>query len=136
MVELSEPTIELAARLLSQVSYNESLAAVVMSPTAGDTEYAVQNLKKAIGLMYVRDIDNLADLFSMRGQPAIGYIDLDALKKWVAKAFGDEELAQAIGDVLAQSDSYIERIEPIKELLLHRLQQCEEVLGKEVAPAV
>jgi hypothetical protein len=82
------------------------------------------------------DMDSIANMAG-----TIHFIDPEVLEKWIRNTYGDEELADAISE---QTDVYkncqdsveyhikqLSIINPVKELLVRRLEQCREILGKE-----
>lgn len=128
MAELSVPSRELAARLLSELGYDEKITAWEVEPASGWLQCYIYSLKE------------LANFLDAERGGFMHFIDPDDLRAWVRKTLGDEELAHAIAELSRECEACqnsVERyrkeiavIRPIKELLLARLKQCEEVLGE------
>lgn len=124
-VRLSEPSRELAARLLGEIGFEERLRAANLTPMAGAREHSIYGFRQAVNFLR---IDEFEDLMAAGPRASIAYVDPDALRRWVAEVFGDMELADAIGKAIAEGSSYVETMRPVKALMEHRLSQCEAVL--------
>lgn len=125
-IQLSEPSKELAKRLLTLVGFKERLIGFKMTPMQGNMEESIYSFKDAIDLLWF-DVGDL----SVRTSGSIGYIDPGKLEKWVGEVFGDKELAEAIGKKAKEGSNYKERLEAIKPLMKQRLKQCREIIGEE-----
>ena len=125
-MQLSQPSKELAKRLLTRVGFYERLIGYKMNPMQGNMEEAVYSFKDAINLLHI-DIGD----FNVRTTGSIGYIDPSRLERWVGETLGDKELAEAIGKKAEEGKSYKERVEAIKPLMEQRLKQCREIVGEE-----
>jgi hypothetical protein len=135
MPELDRPSRQLADRLLSKLGYEGRLLASEISPYSGCNDLWLFSLKEAAEFL---DADPRV-LNDMTG--FMRFIEPDDLRKWAGEVLGDAELAGSIGDLMKGSEACqdslekyrkkIEAIQPIKELLLARLKQCDEVLGEE-----
>jgi len=124
VVRLSEPTKELATRLLSEVGFKERLVGVTMHPKAGNIGASIYSFEEAANLLHY----DAGDL-RIRGTGSIGYIDLYDLQKWVGGVYGDKELAETIGEKIKEGSSYKEQVEAIKPLMEQRLRQCKKIVG-------
>ncbi len=122
---LSEPSKELATRLLAEVSFEERLRAANLTPMAGARQHSIYGFRQAVNFLRIEELE---DLMAAGPRASIAYVDPDALRRWVAEVFGDTELADAIGGAIAEGTSYVETMRPVKELMEYRLSQCEAVL--------
>lgn len=127
LIELSEPSPELAERLLGKVRFEDRLEVTRSAAMAGDIRSWVYTLQEAADFLH---ISRLEDLVQIGGRGGIGYIHPPALRKWVGEVFQDEELALAIEEVIANGSFYAERMVGIKRLLEQRLAQCHDVLAE------
>jgi hypothetical protein len=125
-VTLSEPSKELATRLLGEVSFEERLRAANLTPMGGTREQSIYGFRQAVNFLR---IDEFEDLVAAGPRASVAYIHPDALRRWVAEVLGDTELAEAIGEAIADATNYVEIVRPVKELMEHRLSQCEAVLA-------
>lgn len=138
MAALSEPSVELAAKILSEVADDQQLGGYRMTAGSGPTFFALHSLEAAVNLL---GTDSIERLLSQGNRGSLGYIDPGVLKRWVDEVFGDHELAVAIGLEIDAGESYADRVGPIRALLAERLQQCrdlteqpEQAEGDEGAP--
>ncbi len=128
--KLSQPSRELATRLLRRVSFKERLIGFRSNPGPGDLEESIYSFEEASFFL---------DGGDLTGMDWVNSIPFNALKKWVGETLGDKELALAIGEIASEVDKApnpfqevlkrIELIPPVKALMKQRLEQCEEVLG-------
>jgi hypothetical protein len=125
-VTLSEPSKELAIRLLGDVSFEEGLRAGNLTPMRGTLQHSIYGFRQAVNFLR---IDEFEDLVAAGPRASVAYIHPDALRRWVAEVLGDTELADAIGEAIAEGTNYVETMRPVKELMEHRLSQCESVLA-------
>ena len=127
MPELPLPSRELAAKLLSELSYEEKLVAWEVESSSGWMQCFLYSLKAA------------ADFLSVDTGGFMRFIDPEEMHTWVKETLRDSDLAQAMAKLLAEweacQDSVVRYqkevalIQPMKELLTERLVQCKEVLG-------
>jgi len=121
---LSEPTPELAARLMGDVGFEKRLTGLKMASMGGPNPCPLHSLAEVVGFIHIGDYET-----AMRDMHAtVGYIDPSALARWVAEVLEDEELATAILEREAAGENYGAVAMPIKELLLERITQCRAVL--------
>ncbi len=124
-MKLSQPSEELAARLVAKVGYEKRLVGVRMTPMAGVLEFPIYGLEEAVNFLQV---DSFEEVLAGGPRASIPYVDPNALKRWVEEVFGDTELAEALGDAIEEGTNYVETIRPIKGLMEQRLSQCKAVL--------
>ena len=134
MTQLSRPSRELATRLLTEVIFNDRIIGVWMHTMGGGTECFILSLREAVGFLKPND----GGVWSTAGWTC--YIDPSRLQKWIAEVLNDQELAQAIEQLVKECDRHDDPIEryqkkmglmgPIKQLMEQRLRQCEEVAGE------
>jgi len=121
---LSEPTPELATRLLGEVGFEKRLTGLKMAAMGGSNPTPLHSLAEVAGFIHIGDYET-----AMRDMHAtVGYIDPSTLARWVAEVLEDEALATAILEREAAGENYGAVAMPIKELLLERITQCREVL--------
>jgi hypothetical protein len=132
VIELSEPSPELATRLLEKVRFEDRLEVTRSAAMAGDIRSWVYTLQQAADFLHISRIE---DLVQIGGRGGIGYIHPPALQRWVEDVFQDDELASAIENVVASGSCYAERMVGIKRLLEQRLAQCHDVLAQEQSAA-
>lgn len=127
MGRLSEVTEEMAVKLLSGVEFSEHLKGTKFHAMSGGVPIFMRELQEASDFLQT---GSLGSLLTLGGGGTINYLDWTKLKNWVADVFGDQELADAIGEEIDKGNSYLNTISPIKELLEERLQQCKDFLQK------
>lgn len=121
---LSEPTLELATRLLEEVEFEKRLVGLKMAAMGGSNPTSLHSLAEVADFIKIGDYEAaLRD-----NHTTVGYIDPSALARWVAEVLGDEELADAIRTQAAEGDFYGKVAGPIKALLVERVVQCRHVL--------
>lgn len=125
MGRLSMVNEELASKLLSEVEYGQHIEGTKMAPMTGGVILFICSLKELLRDMFMSSIESLSII---GGNGIIGYVDLDKLKNWVNDAFGDHELAVAIGEEIEKGTCYADRVGPIRQLIEERLQQCKALL--------
>ncbi len=134
VVKLSQPSKELATRLLGKVSFKERLMGSVEHPHPGAQDHSMYSFGEAALFM---------DGGSLTGKDYTRTIRFDILKKWVGETLGDKELAQAIGEITKEllgtwkvpHQQYLKSLElirPVRELMIQRLKQCKEIMGIEI----
>ena len=125
MAKLSEPSMELAERLLSEVGFEKRFVGVKMMPRAGNRVSSIYSFEEAVDFLHP---DSLEDLLSVGSRSCVGYLDLDQLRRWVGEGFGDKELAEEMGKEIEKSNSYMDKVKIIKQLMQQRLSQCNKIL--------
>ena len=122
---LSDPSQELAAKLMSRVGIEERLVGTKMSPMAGVQQYPIYGLREAVNFLQV---DSAAEVLAAGPTASIPYVDPKVLRRWVEEVFGDTDLADAMGEVISEGDHYPQTICRVRELMAQRLSQCQAVL--------
>ena len=130
-VKLSEPSMELATKLLGRVKeYVWGTADYAHDEGLGQRIFSFEEATEFLEVAVARHGDS------------VSYIEPNTLKKWVDESLGDTELAQAIEELIKEKEynncSLILRIHkekeliiPFEKLLRQRFEQCEELLGEE-----
>jgi len=118
--ELSTPTPELAASLRRNVESEERLVGIKMSVMGGANQTPLYSLASAADFL---KIGTYEEAMVPNSQETIGYIDLDALEKWIRGVFRDEELADAIQLETAKGEAFGIVAPRIRELLQTRALQ-------------
>lgn len=126
MRELSNPTPELATQIMAEVEFPDRLVGYKMNPMSGYEQTSIYSLEEAVPFLYM---DSLGQLLAKGNGGSMGYLDLPKLQQFVANALGDQELALAIQEEMDAAESYRDQIGPIRELIINRLEQCQEVLA-------
>lgn len=125
MAALSEPSPELALKLLQEVGYEGRLVGYKMSPATGNEQCSLYSLQEVADFLRM---DSLEDYLLKGGHPSIGYVDLEELTRWVGEVLGDRELARALEEELKQGESYQAKVALVKPLLKQRLEQCRALV--------
>ena len=127
MAGLSKPSDALCSRLLKEVSFEDRFSGVKMTSRAGNRTSSIYSLEEAARFLHM---DGPEDLLGSGSRASVGYLDLDRLKEWVDKVFGDRELAGEIGREAGGPGSYLEKVRNIKQLMNQRLAQSRKVAGE------
>jgi len=128
--KLTMPSSELARRLTESVGFEERLVGVKMNQMGGANPTALFSLPDVAAFIKIDKDEVLSD---MVGKVTVGFIEPQALARWIAGVFGDEELAGAIREVASQHEYYADTVPGLKALMYERLAQCREVLQPAVA---
>lgn len=121
-IKLSQPSKQLATRLLRELDFEERLTGIRVIPMAGDKNVSIYSFRDLIEFLHV----DLSYGYA-KTSGSIGYMDLTKLIKSIEEVFGDKELAVAIREKVEKDNSYAERVWSIQVLLKERFKQCEEV---------
>lgn len=124
-MSLSDPSPELAAKLMSRVRTEECLVGAQMTPMAGVHQYRIYGLGEAINFLQV---ESAAQVLAAGPTASIPYVDPQVLRRWVEETFGDIDLAHAMEEVISEGDHYPQTISRLRELMAQRLRQCQAVL--------
>ena len=128
MTKLSEPSKELARRLLSEVDFEDRIVGVKIMWRAGNKVSSIYSFREAVDFLHT---DSLEDLLSMGTRSSIGFIDPDKLKRWVSDVLGDKELAEEMGKEIEKHNNYADMAKVIKQLMQQRLSQCRRMVGND-----
>lgn len=126
---LPEPSPELAVKLLSEVGFEERLVGYEMSPATGQTPRSLYSLAEVARFV---GVGGAVELLTRGSQASIGYLDPEAVIRWVETILGDAALASALRRKLAGCATYREKAGVVHELLQQRLAQCQAVLSTPV----
>lgn len=127
MTVLSEISVELAEKLLEEVSFENRFEGYRKNSMSGSHGIFIFTFENLVKFMNEGHTENLTQI-GARSQ--FTYIDLDALKNGIVNNYGDKELSDEIGKEIEKGNSYIERLPKIVELLNYRQHQCEEIIEK------
>ena len=125
MTKLPEPSKDVAAKILSEVDFDNRLVGFDMKPRAGNTPLSLYSFTEATNFLHVDSFDELT-IPGARG--SVGYIDLKALQTWVDTVMGDKDLGAAIAETIERNESYHDQANAVKELLAERLNQCKKMV--------
>jgi hypothetical protein len=125
MATLPEPSRTLAARLLSELEYEEQLVGYDMSSTSGSTRRVLYSMHEVCDFMRMEGVD---DPMLRGGGGIIGYLDFAELCTWIGDVLGDQDLATAVTELTANDESYRDQLVAVRRLVRERLDQCEVML--------
>jgi len=111
--QLSEPSEELAARILARVGFNDRYALVMVHPHTGPL---------AISAYSFQEVANLLNA------PGL-HLDLKTLAQWMEEVMGDEELATRTLEVIDKGPQ--ERAQLTRALMQERLEQCRAMMEED-----
>ncbi len=125
MNRLSEVKGELAAKLLSEVEFDQHIIGTRYHAMSGGTPIYITGLKEVAVFLH---FGSPKSLLTLGGGGTINYIDFTNLRNWISDVFGDQELAKAIDREIETGTCFANTVGPIKQLLEERIAQCESVL--------
>lgn len=125
MADLSEISVEMAQKLMQEVGFEDRIIGVNMGGSTGNNEITIYSIKELASFLRTDHYDNL----SQRGHGSMCYIDIDKMLRWIGQVYGDQELAEAMTNEMANAKSNAMKFYAARKLLMERLQQCDEVLG-------
>jgi len=123
-IQLTEPTPDLAKRLMSPVAEEKHMVGLKMAAMGGSNPSPLHSLSEVANFIHIGDYE----MAMQDRQATVGYLDPVALARWVEEVLEDEELADAIRQTASQGEFYGAVAMPIKELLIERLEQSDRVL--------
>jgi hypothetical protein len=128
-VALKEPDARMADRMLgAEFGWDERVVGYQLSPVVGNLPVDLYNFTDAADFLHLGSGEQLL----VKGSKThIGYIDPTALQVWLVERFGDTELADAIGETVAESTNPWTVQEPIREIMQERLRQCRAALEQD-----
>lgn len=126
MVNLPEPSRDVALRVVGEVDFEERLLGVKMRPMVGNQEHFIYSVKEVIEFLRMECVE---DLLTPGSKEYVGYIDLHILEKWMAEIIKDIDLAEAIKEESARSNNFKDQATSIKALIAERFSQCVALLG-------
>lgn len=130
MSALSAPTPAQASHWVRDVGPLDALRAAEYIPTAGPSPRRLSCLAHVAA--FLTPID---DIEPSMIRATINYVAPQPLAEWTREVIGDTELAAQMEQVIASGRAYGLLIEPLRDLVIERLQQCTEVLRPEFAEA-
>ena len=108
MAPLSEPSRELARRILGDVEFENRLVAFRLHPRMGPAQVTLYSFGE------------LADFF----HDPFPQLEIGELEQWMRKVIGDVELAEKIRSLAGSREGEREKLERLRRLLETRLVQC------------
>jgi hypothetical protein len=126
MVNLPEPSRDVALRVVGEVDFEERLLGVKMRPMVGNQEHFIYSVKEVIEFLRMESVEGL---LTPGSKEYVGYIDLHILEKWMAEIIKDKDLAEAIKEESARSNNFKDQVTSIKALIAERFSQCVALLG-------
>jgi hypothetical protein len=125
LAELAPPSNELAARILTPVSFEQRLVGVRMTPMAGNVEQPIVSISEAAAFLQMASLEQV---IAAGPRASVPYIDPKALQAWVLDALDDQELSKAIEEEVAKGTNYREQADSTRELLKLRVEQAKAIL--------
>lgn len=125
MIELSQPSKELAARVLTPVSFKQRLLGVKMTPMAGNVEQPLVSMQEVVSFLQMASLEKV---LAAGPRASVPYVDTKTLQAWILDVFSDQELGQAIAEQTSKARNYREQAELARELLRLRVEQARAVL--------
>jgi hypothetical protein len=119
---LNEPSVEVAARILSEVPFADRLPAGRFRPPVGILQGHVRSLS-ALFLHLAPDPSSLPG------------VSLKRLPDWIEQVVGDAELAGHVREATAAATCHVNGCLRVYELVGRRLDQAERVMATRPAPA-
>ena len=110
---LSQPSEELAARILTRVSFNDRFTAAMVHPHTGPLPVSAYSFQEIANLLNAPDL-----------QP-----DLRVLAEWMERVMGDEELAAMILEALDKGPK--KKTLLTRSLMQERLEQCRAMMEED-----
>jgi hypothetical protein len=115
--ELTQPSPDLAERLLREVGQDERITGLKMSVMGGSNPVALYSLAQVASFL---KIGTYEEAIRPNNQETIGYIDLGALQTWVREVLKDEELADAIAEEMRAGEPFGIVAPRVREILMTR----------------
>ena len=106
---LSEPSKELAARILAEVGFEQRLVGYNLRERTGPMPVTLYSFEEVVGILY-------------EPHPRI---EFNRLKQWISTVMGDRELAQNIKEIVEKEVSDQAKLFQIRDLMGERLLQCK-----------
>ena len=113
-VVLSEPSEELAKRLLIKVGFNERIIGYRANWSTGPMQVTLYSFKDAVSLLSDENA---------RISPAL-------LASWMREVYKDTELADKMEAAIEQGKNDKEKLELAGNVMKQRLKQCREIIGE------
>ncbi len=115
MKKPSDPTLELATRILTEVDFEDRLFGFKLKLRAGPMPVTMYSFTEVVA-------------FLCDDNPRI---DVAGLQVWIKEVMGDRELADIIGGEIGENDTEYDKTEIVRELMEVRLGQCKSLVGIE-----
>ena len=111
----SDPTLQLAKRVLAEVDFDDRLFGFKLKLRAGPTPVTMYSFPEVVAFLWDEN----------------PRIDIAGLKIWINDVMGDRELAGIIDKEIGESDTEYQKTEIVRELMKIRLDQCKRLVRKE-----
>ena len=111
--QLSEPSEELAARILARVSFNDRYTLAMVHPHTGPLPMDVYSFQEVANLL---------------NAPGL-HLDLKTLAKWMEEVMGDEELAARVLEAIDEGPQ--KKALLTRALMQERLDQCRAIMEED-----
>ena len=113
-VVLSEPSEELAERLLTKVGFNERIIGYRVNWSTGPMQVTLYSFREAVSFLSNENA---------RISPAL-------LASWMREVHKDTELADKMEAAIEQGKSDKEKLELVGSIMEQRLEQCRQIIGE------
>jgi len=113
-VVLSEPSEELAKRLLTKVGFKERIIGYRANWSTGPMQVTLYSFRDAVSLLSNENA---------RISPAL-------LASWMREVYKDTELADKMETAIEQGKSDKEKLELVSHIMEQRLDQCIKIIGE------
>lgn len=127
---LKRPTYEEVEHWLRRVEYTDRLTGYKMTPSAGNMAHAMYSLPEALRYAFGNDWN--APYLNEDFKGGLNWIDVDKFIAWIGDTIGDTELAHAMREPAASSDSLFGRIKAVEQVVTIRMEQYREVRDEAV----
>jgi hypothetical protein len=111
MIKLSDPSKDLARRIVGELGFDDRLVGYTMKTHKGFMQVPLYSFEEVVGFL----------------NTPIPWIELSELEAWVRETIGDEELAARIKKQIGKDAPDIKKTVFIRDLMGQRLIQCKKV---------
>ena len=119
---LNDPSVEVAARILSEVPFADRLPAGRFRPPVGILQGHVRSVSALL-------LHLSPDPSSLPG------VNLKRLPDWIGRVVGDGELAERVREAAAAATCHVDGCLRVYDLVGQRLAQAERVMANRPTPA-
>ena len=111
----SDPTLELAKRVLAEVDFDDRLFGFNLKLRAGPIPVTMYSFPEVVAFLW-------------HDNPRI---DIEGLQVWIKDVMGDGELAGIMDKEIGKDDTEYKKTEIVRALMEFRLDQCKKLVKKE-----